>query len=454
MGRRVLLGLGCLLIAGGIGVAFVALHGSGEKAVAPPLAPPPPPPPPPRARARRRSRSASSARPARRAARAPGGPRPCDGLRADGVRLAADALGRLPERRLDRRSEPRLGNRQLGWVRATPLRLLRRPVELDVDLSKRELIVRDARGLERRISVAVGAPATPTPVGRFYVTDKLRGADFGTYYGCCILALSGRQPNLPEGWSGRRPAGDPRLPHADLGPRRLERLPARGGARPPLPDEDRPARDHGADPRVDSADGRRRPRGAAHPPRRVGRLGHPLEPRARAGDRAPGEGLLGVRPARDRLRPAGRPGSRRAGRDLPLDGADPVEPARGRALGARGDRRRLPLTGDHDARAAVQPDEAEPRRRARPRPHHHGGRPRARPREPRIPAGARRADPDDGPDVQRRAERDHRREGDSLRAARDRRHRHRRAAAGGGWAVSATARSRRSSIRLARPVSG
>ena len=35
-----------------------------------------------------------------------------------------------------------------------------------------------------------------------------------------------------------------------------------------------------------------------------------------------------------------------------------------------------------------------------------------------------------------RAERDHRREGDSLRAARDRRHRHRRPAACGGWAVS------------------
>ena len=33
---------------------------------------------------------------------------PCSGdrLRADGVRLAADALGRIPERRLDRRSEP------------------------------------------------------------------------------------------------------------------------------------------------------------------------------------------------------------------------------------------------------------------------------------------------------------------------------------------------------------
>ena len=50
--------------------------------------------------------------------------------------------------------------------------------------------------------VAIGAPDTPTPPGDFYVTDKLRGADFGPYYGCCILALSGRQPHLPRGWSG------------------------------------------------------------------------------------------------------------------------------------------------------------------------------------------------------------------------------------------------------------
>ena len=58
------------------------------------------------------------------------------------------------------------------------------------------------RARERRISVAIGAPDTPTPPGDYYVTDKLAGADFGSYYGCCILALSGRQPNLPQGWSG------------------------------------------------------------------------------------------------------------------------------------------------------------------------------------------------------------------------------------------------------------
>jgi L,D-transpeptidase catalytic domain len=99
---------------------------------------------------------------------------------------------------------PALGNGQVGWVdaRAVNLRLLRRPLSLEVDLSRRELLIHGPKRVARRISVAIGAPETPTPPGEFYVTDKLDGAEFGPYYGCCILALSGRQPNLPRGWSG------------------------------------------------------------------------------------------------------------------------------------------------------------------------------------------------------------------------------------------------------------
>lgn len=97
---------------------------------------------------------------------------------------------------------PALGNEEVGWARSSQLRLLQRPVSLDVDLSKRELTVHSADGVTDPISVAIGAPDTPTPSGDFYVTDKLAGSAFGPYYGCCILALSGRQPNLPEGWSG------------------------------------------------------------------------------------------------------------------------------------------------------------------------------------------------------------------------------------------------------------
>jgi len=106
---------------------------------------------------------------------------------------------------------PMLGNGQVGWVHASSLRVVRRRLRIDVDLSQRKLTVVFPKGAVMggrvvpavmEVSVAVGAPKTPTPTGEFYVTDKLRGADFGPYYGCCILALSGRQPHLPRGWSG------------------------------------------------------------------------------------------------------------------------------------------------------------------------------------------------------------------------------------------------------------
>ena len=121
---------------------------------------------------------------------------------------------------------------------------------------------------------------------------------------------------------------------------------------------------------------------------------------------------------------------RRARPDLPLDRADPVVPARRRAVGARRDRRCVPIAGDHDARAALQPDEAQPWWRARPRPHHPRRDPWSRSREPRVPAGAVRADPDDGPDVRHASERGDRREGDPLVVTGRRRCRHRRSTPG------------------------
>ena len=49
--------------------------------------------------------------------------------------------------------------------------------------------------------VAIGRSGSPTPTGRFAITDKLQGTKFGPYYSC-ILALSGTQPNLPPAWPG------------------------------------------------------------------------------------------------------------------------------------------------------------------------------------------------------------------------------------------------------------
>jgi lipoprotein-anchoring transpeptidase ErfK/SrfK len=98
-----------------------------------------------------------------------------------------------------------LPNGKLGWVKkgdaaVRPAAVAR--VSISVDLSERSLELRKGRRLLRRVRVAVGRPGSSTPTGRFAVTDKLAGSRYGPYYGCCILALSGKQPNPPPGWRG------------------------------------------------------------------------------------------------------------------------------------------------------------------------------------------------------------------------------------------------------------
>ena len=101
-------------------------------------------------------------------------------------------------------STPELGNGHLAWLdaRAGGLRFARTRLELDVDLSQRLAVLRRDGRIVLRTSVGVGRPGSPTPTGRFSVTDKLDGAAYSAYYGCCILALSATQPSLPAGWSG------------------------------------------------------------------------------------------------------------------------------------------------------------------------------------------------------------------------------------------------------------
>ena len=101
-------------------------------------------------------------------------------------------------------TQPELGNHRLGWVdaRAGGLRYSRTGLELEVDLSSRTLVLRSHEKVVRRMVVGVGRPGSETPTGRFAVTDKLSGPAYSRYYGCCILALSATQGNLPAGWTG------------------------------------------------------------------------------------------------------------------------------------------------------------------------------------------------------------------------------------------------------------
>jgi lipoprotein-anchoring transpeptidase ErfK/SrfK len=96
----------------------------------------------------------------------------------------------------------KLPNGRAGWVRARTVRLTSTRNSLTIDLSRHLLVFKRGDQVVRRVTVGIGRPGSTTPTGRFAVTDKLAGSNYGSYYGCCILALSAHQPNLPAGWPG------------------------------------------------------------------------------------------------------------------------------------------------------------------------------------------------------------------------------------------------------------
>jgi len=97
---------------------------------------------------------------------------------------------------------PELRNGEVAWLRASSATLAGVRWSLQVDLSRRRLAVRDGGRTVRELTVGVGGPGSPTPTGRFAVTDRLRVTGDSSPYGCCVLALTGHQTRLPPGWPG------------------------------------------------------------------------------------------------------------------------------------------------------------------------------------------------------------------------------------------------------------
>jgi hypothetical protein len=87
------------------------------------------------------------------------------------------------------------------WIPAADATLVHEPWSLVADLSDRVLTLRRDGRVRGRWTMSIGAPATPTPTGRFGVTDLLAEPP-GSVYGCCILALSGHQDRFRPGWDG------------------------------------------------------------------------------------------------------------------------------------------------------------------------------------------------------------------------------------------------------------
>ena len=95
-------------------------------------------------------------------------------------------------------------NDRLGWIRDDRRKLELRQTNYWVlaDISERRLELRYGKRRLESFTVTVGAPGSATPPGAYAITDGLAGKGVGPYYGCCILALNGHQPNLPPDWLG------------------------------------------------------------------------------------------------------------------------------------------------------------------------------------------------------------------------------------------------------------
>jgi hypothetical protein len=95
-----------------------------------------------------------------------------------------------------------LGNRgRLVTADLAAFRLQWLRVRVVIDLSANRMVVHDGPRKLGSFPIGKGAPATPTPTGRFFVTDRLRFG-YGSPYAPFAVGLSAHVSQLPASWLG------------------------------------------------------------------------------------------------------------------------------------------------------------------------------------------------------------------------------------------------------------
>ncbi len=101
---------------------------------------------------------------------------------------------------------PMRPNGLVGYVRPAAVDVEKLTTRIEIDLSARSLRFFRGRKLVLRTPVAVGSPATPTPVGRFYVNQRLVPTNPHGAYGPAALGVSAFS-NVLTGWAQGGPIG-------------------------------------------------------------------------------------------------------------------------------------------------------------------------------------------------------------------------------------------------------
>jgi lipoprotein-anchoring transpeptidase ErfK/SrfK len=157
----------------------------------------------------------------------PGGRRTIGSLPAAsrfyGVPTVAWVRRTSPDGRFGLVDLPYVAEHRSGWIRLRGLARSWTPVRVVADLSERRLLVWRGDRVVLRAPAAIGAPGSPTPTGRYFVTDRIAfpgGGSLGTF----AFGISGIQPNLPAGWAG----GDQLAIHGTNAPSSIGRAASAG----------------------------------------------------------------------------------------------------------------------------------------------------------------------------------------------------------------------------------
>lgn len=96
-------------------------------------------------------------------------------------------------------------NGSRGWIPADAVSLSTTPYRITIDLSDRRLTLYRADRVVMRTPIAVGAPGTPTPTGRFAITERVDTRTPGAFLGPVVLPITGFSRTLNEfaGGDGR-----------------------------------------------------------------------------------------------------------------------------------------------------------------------------------------------------------------------------------------------------------
>ena len=87
-------------------------------------------------------------------------------------------------------------NHTAGWVKASEVTLSTTEFRIQLDLSRFHLTVFKGAEVFLETGVVIGRDSTPTPLGRFYLLEKIKQKDPNGIYGTWILATNGYSETL------------------------------------------------------------------------------------------------------------------------------------------------------------------------------------------------------------------------------------------------------------------